>query len=106
MPKVTFLPMNVTVEFERLRLPYRFHGRPASILDVALNFGVALEHSCGGHCGCTTCHVIVRKGERNLSPMDDSEADRVDMADGRTLHSRLACQAVVKGDVTVEIPQS
>ena len=26
------------------------------------------------------------------------------MAPGLTLHSRLACQAVVKGDVTVEIP--
>jgi len=26
------------------------------------------------------------------------------MAEGLTLHSRLGCQAVVKGDVVVEIP--
>jgi len=102
MPKVTFLPANVTVEFEKL--PYRGHGRPGSLLDVALNFDVPLEHACGGNCACTTCHVIVREGERNLSPMEDNEADRLELASGVTLHSRLACQAVVLGDVIVEIP--
>ena len=30
--------------------------------------------------------------------------DRVDQAAGVTLHSRLGCQAIVRGDVTVEIP--
>jgi 2Fe-2S ferredoxin len=105
MPKVTFLPSNVIAEFELHRMPYREHGRPGSILDVALNFGVPLEHTCGGNCACTACHVIVRQGERNLSPIGDYEADRLDMAEGLTLHSRLACQAVVRGDVVVEIPQ-
>jgi len=105
MPRVTFLPLNRTVEFDRQKLPYSDHGRPLSILDVALNFGVPIEHSCGGNCACTSCHVIVREGEGNLSPKDDYEADRLDMAEGLTLHSRLACQAVVRGDVVVEIPQ-
>ena len=105
MPKVTFLPRRVIAEFELHKLPYRDHGKPGSILDVALSFGVPLEHSCGGNCACTTCHVIVREVERNLSPMDGFEADRLDMAEGLTLHSRLACQAVVRGDVVVEIPQ-
>ena len=36
--------------------------------------------------------------------MEDDEEDRLYMADGLTLHSRLGCQCVVKGDVTVEIP--
>jgi len=104
MPKVTFLPANVTVEFERGKLPYREHGRPESLLDVALNFGIPLGHVCGGNCACTTCHVIVRQGDANLSPIDDHEADRLDMTFGLTLRSRLGCQAVVTGDVTVEIP--
>ena len=73
MPRVTFLPDRVAVEFEKLA--YKGHGRPGSILDVALNFGVALEHSCGGACACTTCHVVVCAGERNLSPIEDDEAD-------------------------------
>jgi 2Fe-2S ferredoxin len=39
-----------------------------------------------------------------MSDMDDDEEDRLYMADGLTLHSRLGCQSVVRGDVTVEIP--
>jgi ferredoxin len=27
------------------------------------------------------------------------------MAEGLTIHSRLGCQAIVQGDVTVEIPR-
>jgi len=102
--KVTFLPQGIQVEFDPERLPYRRHGKPGSLLDVALNFGVELEHACGGNCACTTCHVIVIQGEQNLSAMEEQEADRLELAAGLTLRSRLACQAVVLGDVTVEIP--
>ncbi len=104
MPTVTFLPENKTVEFESGKLPYRDHGNPGSVLDVALNFDIHLEHACGGSCACTTCHVIVVEGDDNLSPPEDDELDRLDMAPGLTLHSRLGCQAVVVGDVKVEIP--
>jgi 2Fe-2S ferredoxin len=104
VPKVTFLPHNLTVEFEPGTLPYRHHGKPGSLLDIALNFGVPLEHVCGGNCACTTCHVIVREGERHLSAIEEEEADRLEMAAGLTLHSRLGCQAVVTGDVVVEMP--
>jgi len=106
VPRVTFLPQNVTVEFNPAQLPYSRHGRPGSILDVALNFAIPLEHACGGNCACTTCHVIIRQGGENLSPMADDEANRIGMADEPvTLHSRLGCQAVVRGDVVVEIPE-
>ena len=101
---MTFLPVNVTVEFDPEAMPYSEHGKPLSLLDIALNHGVHLEHACGGNCACTTCHVVVKDGEENLSPMDDDEADRLDMAADLTLHSRLGCQCVVKGDVVVEIP--
>ncbi len=104
MPKVTFLPANRTFEFESGKLPYSDHGKPESVLDVALNFGFHLEHACGGSCACTTCHVVVKQGDANLSPMDEEEADRLDMAADLTIHSRLGCQAVVKGDVVLEIP--
>ncbi len=104
MPKVTFTNVDKTVEYEAGELPYQEHGKPESLLDVALNFGIPLEHACGGSCACTTCHVIVKSGDANLSEADDDELDRLDMAPGLTLHSRLGCQAVVTGDVTVEIP--
>lgn len=105
MPKVTFLPAGITVEFESGKLPYHEHGKPESLLDVAMNFGIHLEHACGGNCACTTCHVIVTDGnDAHLSEMDDDEADKLDLAPGLTIHSRLGCQCIVNGDVTIEIP--
>ncbi|MGH9664701.1 MAG: 2Fe-2S iron-sulfur cluster-binding protein [Bryobacteraceae bacterium] len=104
VPKVTFVNYDRTVEYESGELPYAEHGKPESLLDIAMNFGLHLEHACGGNCACTTCHVVVKNGDANLTPMDDDEADRLDMAPGLTLHSRLGCQCVVTGDVVVEIP--
>jgi 2Fe-2S ferredoxin len=104
VPKVTFSNLNKTVEFESGKLPYDEHGKPESILDVAMNSGIQLEHACGGVCACTTCHVIVKSGDGNLSEAQEDELDKLDFAPGLTPHSRLACQAVVKGDVIVEIP--
>ena len=103
--KVTFLPMNVTVEVDDADVPYGDHGKPGSLLDIALKHGVKLEHNCGGNCACTTCHVIVRRGGENLSEMAEDEEDKLDQAPGLTPYSRLGCQAVVEGDVVVEIPE-
>ena len=107
MPKVTFILRDgteKTVEFEQGKLPYHEHGLPESFLDVAMSFGIPLEHACGGSCACTTCHLIIRQGEQNLSEMEDNEADRLDTAWELTTSSRLGCQAVIKGDVTAQFP--
>ncbi len=104
MPKVTFLPANESFEFESGKLPYGEHGKPESLLDVAMHFNFHLDHACGGNNACTTCHVIVKEGMQNLSPMDDDEADRVETAADVQLNSRLGCQCVVTGDVVAEIP--
>jgi len=106
MPKVTFIKdgKETTVEFEHGKLEYQHHGLPESFLDVAMNFGVPLEHACGGSCACTTCHLIIRKGKDNLSEAEDNELDRLDTAWDLTTDSRLGCQAVIKGDVVAEFP--
>jgi len=105
--RVTFQPANKTFEFENGELPYADHGKPQSLLDVALANDFFLDHACGGNCACTTCHVIVHKGEELLSEMEDDEADKLDLAAGLTLHSRLGCQAVITkpGELVVEIPE-
>lgn len=92
--KVTFLPQNVAIETEE--------GK--SILDIALENDIELDHNCGGNCACTTCHVIVKNGMNNLSEAEEEENDMLDKAVGLTLTSRLGCQAHVYGDVVVEIP--
>jgi len=107
MPKVTFILRDgteKTVEFEHGKLPFQEHGLPESFLDLAMNLGIPLEHACGGSCACTTCHLIIRQGENNLSPMEDNEADRLDTAWDLRTNSRLGCQAVIKGDVIAEFP--
>jgi len=105
--RLTFLPEGRTVEFEHGKLPYKDHGKPQSILDVAINNNVFLDHACGGNCACTTCHVHVVKGAELLSEMDDDEADRLDMAADLQLNSRLGCQVVIEkpGEVVVKIPE-
>ncbi len=93
MPKITFLPMNTTVEVKA----------GETILDAAVAHDIPLQHACGGFCACTTCHVIVREGDKLLSPAEEDEEERLDRATGVTLKSRLGCQAKVLGDVVVEI---
>jgi 2Fe-2S ferredoxin len=106
MPKVTFIKdgKETTVEYEQGKLPCSHHGLPESFLDVAMHFGIPLEHACGGSCACTTCHLIIRKGKQNLSEEQDNELDRLDTAWDLTTDSRLGCQAVIKGDVVAEFP--
>ncbi|MGA2264831.1 MAG: 2Fe-2S iron-sulfur cluster-binding protein [Phycisphaerae bacterium] len=101
--KVTFQPIGKTVEVDPAKYPYGKHGQPGSLLDIALAYGVDLEHACGGVGICGTCHIIVTAGAENLTPAGDEELDMVDSIPAHTLHSRLACQAVVRGDVTVTI---
>jgi 2Fe-2S ferredoxin len=102
--RVTFHPMGKTVDVDPAEYPYGDHGSPGSLLDIALANGIAIEHACGGVGACATCHVIVTAGADNLSPATEEELDQVELAPGSAPDSRLACLAVVQGDVTVIIP--
>ena len=62
--RVTFLPMNVTVEVDEADYPFGDHGLPGSLLDIAMKHNIHIEHNCGGNCACTTCHVVVKEGGR------------------------------------------
>ena len=105
--RVTFMPEGRTVEFEFGAMPYQHHGKPMSFLDVAENNDIFLDHACGGVCACSTCHVRIKSGETGLTPADDDELARLDMAAAQQLNSRLGCQAVITrpGDYVVEIPK-
>lgn len=105
--RITFLPMNVTVEVDPEQIPYGDTGLPGSILDVALAHGIEIDHACGGVCACSTCHAVVREGGDTLSEMTDGEEDQLSYAPGLTPESRLSCQAVADGssDLVVYIPE-
>ncbi len=77
-----------------------------SILDVALDNNIHLNHNCGGVCGCSTCHIYVENGEDLLPEMSDREEEYVDRARYPKYNSRLACQCKLEtnGELTVIIP--
>jgi len=104
--KVTFLPSGKVVEVDPSQLPYGRTGLPGSILDIAEHAGIHLDHSCGGVCACSTCHVIVREGLSSCNEANDDELDQLEQARGLTIESRLGCQCVPNGTkhVTIEIP--
>ena len=94
MPKVTFVMSNgqkQVVETEK--------GK--SILQIALDSGIPMEHACGGNGFCTTCMCKVGHGMDQLSPRNDREENMGVIDDP----DRLSCQTIVEGDedVTVEV---
>jgi len=74
--------------------------RGATILDAARRAGVYLTSVCGGDGTCGKCKVVVAEGETD-SPATTllSETER---ADGVV----LACQARVRSDLVVTVPES
>lgn len=101
MPKVTFKnPLNPTEEIS-VEVP-----PGTTLLDAAEKGEAQVGHTCGGVCGCSTCHVWVRKGLESLSEQSDAEMDRLDQAFDVRPFSRLACQSELgREDVSVEITQ-
>jgi ferredoxin, 2Fe-2S len=78
----------------------------ATLLEAAEQCGAHVGHSCGGVCGCSTCHVWIRKGLASLSEQSDAEMDRLDMGFDVRPYSRLSCQTEVGSeDVQVEITE-
>jgi len=81
-------------------------GEGESLLELAMEHGINIEHACGGVCACSTCHVYVEDGMKSLAESSEAEEDRVEEAPGLQRNSRLACQCVIqgKGPITVRVP--
>ncbi len=94
MPRIRFLPLQAEVTVKE----------GTAVLDAALDNNILIEHSCGGNCACSTCHIIVEEGFDTLDRMSEDEMDMLDEAEGLTDKSRLACQCKVKEDLVVRIP--
>src|SRR5580704_1948354 len=92
-------PYITPTEAEPPKMKYRITFMP-------LNKVIEVDHSCGGVCACSTCHLIVRQGLESCNEPTDDELDQLEEARGLTTESRLGCQCVPNGtcDVVVEIP--
>jgi 2Fe-2S ferredoxin len=77
-----------------------------SLLELAMEHGINIEHACGGVCACSTCHVYIEKGGEHLSEATEAEEDRVEEAPGLQRNSRLSCQCIIEkeGEIVVRVP--
>jgi ferredoxin, 2Fe-2S len=77
-----------------------------NLLEVALGADIDVEHACGGVCACSTCHIYIEDGMKNLSEATEEEEDRVEEAPGLQRNSRLSCQCIIEkcGPITIRVP--
>ena len=96
MPRVTFLhPEGKSGEVDA----------NITLLEASQALGFSLNHDCGGNASCTTCRVEVQRGGENLSEVDFEEQDLLDREALTASWHRLGCQARVRGDVVVRVPE-
>ena len=101
MPKVTFVKEKLEIDVpagSNLREEARKAG-------IVIYPGHAKYLNCLGHGMCGTCKVLVKKGSENLNPktlMERITLARMFSTIGNEAEMRLACQAKVNGDCTIE----
>lgn len=94
MPKVLFYPADKSGEVPE----------GSSILDASEKLGLELRHDCGGFATCSTCRIMIVDGVENLSEIDLDEENMLEEAE-LPAPFRLSCQAMIKGDVILQIPE-
>ena len=70
-----------------------------TILKIALDNGIPMEHACGGNGFCTTCMCTVKQGMGILNERNDREENMGITNDPW----RLGCQARIAGEGEVEL---
>lgn len=99
MPKVIFLPLRIEVSASK--------GK--SILDLAFENDIVIEHNCGGLCACTSCRVFIVKGLHMLSAKSEDEyiilSEAGFLNDGDRLSCRCFIEIDIEDEIIVEIPQ-
>lgn len=94
MAKITFLFEDKSISTKTIEESVK----GLSLLDIAEENDVHINHNCGAVCACSTCHIYVEKGEDVLPEISDREEDFIDRAINPRLESRLSCQCVVLDD--------
>ena len=88
--RLKFLPDGAEV-----RVP---SGTP--VFDAASWNGIAIDSTCGGYGTCKKCKVRVLSGTVPVGPIDPRAFTGTELADGW----RLACRALARDDLVVEVP--
>ncbi|AZP36347.1 2Fe-2S ferredoxin [Candidatus Annandia adelgestsuga] len=102
MNKIFFLPHKNILPKGKII----YYNKKDSLLNIALENGIYIDHACEKVCACTTCHCIIKKGFNNLNKIKELEDNMLDKAWGLDYKSRLSCQTIIfNQELIVEIPK-
>ena len=96
MPKIHLLPLDVVIDA----------GEDATVMGAAQALGYYWPTTCGGDGRCTTCACEAIQHAEALSEMGRAERDTLVLERGEGVLEtpvRLACQARIRGDLTVTV---
>ena len=79
--------------------------KQSSVLELALDHDLQIEHSCGGFATCGTCRVFVEKAVEKLAPREGLE---LEMAQDRgfAANERLCCQLFPVDGLVLRVPKA
>jgi len=92
VPKITFLPADVTIEVPS----------GTTVFEASAKAEVAIPSQCGGRCACALCRVKLVEGDQLVSPIQWDEEGHMGNVYYLT-QERLSCQTRIFGDVVVEL---
>lgn len=72
-----------------------------TLLEILQEYNIQeIEGACDGSMACSTCHVILDQDwYKRLPAASDDEKDILELANGLTPTSRLACQILLTADM-------
>ncbi|MFC7682006.1 2Fe-2S iron-sulfur cluster-binding protein [Paenibacillus sp. GCM10028914] len=74
------------------------------VLDAARRAGIKIPTRCGGKMGCLMCKVQIQDGDhKNCLP--PKEAERRKLGSLIEQGTRLSCQTVITGNLSVTVPE-
>ncbi len=87
--RITLLPLQQSIDV----------NKGSHLHDILFNYGV--EFPCGGHARCRGCRVKIKDGSLPVTNLQKNILDNKELDEGW----RLACQVVVKDNLTLELGQ-
>ena len=79
-----------------------------TLLEIFLGNKIPVNHTCGGICSCTTCHIYVEKGMERIREKERREMDFLKRVKNVSSKYRLACQSLLlegAGEIDLIIPR-
>jgi len=80
------------------------NSKTEKLLNVLQENYIDWMHACGAKGRCTTCKAIILDGQDNIAPLSTNE-ERYASQNKLAINERLSCQAIVKGDIVIKVPE-